>query len=85
MPSVSVVRDRMLTGIARGYVDWTALPELTDRKTFDVRDGSMLSKKSGFDWNECFKRLDWRGIALAELPPGRPLRHVILAASSDRR
>jgi 3-hydroxyisobutyrate dehydrogenase-like beta-hydroxyacid dehydrogenase len=27
MPSVSVVRDRMITGIARGYaeLDWTAL------------------------------------------------------------
>jgi hypothetical protein len=22
----------------------------------------MLSKKSGFDWNECFKRLYWHGV-----------------------
>jgi hypothetical protein len=28
----------------------------------NVRNGSMLSKKSGFDWNECFKRLYWHGV-----------------------
>src|SRR5207247_9286714 len=34
MPSVSVVRDRLLTGIARGYadLDWTALGLIADEE-----------------------------------------------------
>jgi 3-hydroxyisobutyrate dehydrogenase-like beta-hydroxyacid dehydrogenase len=43
MPSVSVVRDRLLTGIARGYaeLDWTALGLIADEEAGATVSRSM--------------------------------------------